>query len=168
MSKEPVVLKQNLIISNKIASVDCVEAEMKWLINNKRMQQTNTKEVQDLPDWVGKLIHWKLCKRVKFDHTTKGLMHKSESVLENQTHKILQDFEVRTNDLAPTGRSDLELIYKKKKLCYLVDFIFSVDHRFAIKESEKVKKLRDQTRALKKPVAHEDECEISFSWIPGV
>ena len=29
-------------------------------------------------DWVGKVIHWELCKGLKFDHTTKGYMHTTE------------------------------------------------------------------------------------------
>ena len=39
--------------------------------------------------WVGKEIHWELCKKLNFDHTTKVYTHKPESVLENVTHKIL-------------------------------------------------------------------------------
>ena len=34
---------------------------------------------------MGKVFHWELCKVLKFDHTTKWYMHKSESVLENET-----------------------------------------------------------------------------------
>ena len=51
------------------------------------MPRTNVKEVQD---WMGKEIHWELCKRLKFDHTTQ-----LESFLENQTHKIPMDFEIQ-------------------------------------------------------------------------
>ena len=31
-------------------------------------------------DWVGRVINWELCKRLKFDHTTKWYIHKPESV----------------------------------------------------------------------------------------
>ena len=44
-------------------------------------------------DWVGKVIHWELCKKKKFDHTSKWYIHKPESVLENEIYKILLDFE---------------------------------------------------------------------------
>ena len=40
-------------------------------------------------DWVGRVIHWELCKRLKFDHSAKWYLHKPESVLENEKHKIL-------------------------------------------------------------------------------
>ena len=60
------------------------------------MQQTSTK-FKTRHDWVGKVIHWELCKRLKGDQTTKCYKHKSESVQENETHKILWDFE-KTNE----------------------------------------------------------------------
>ena len=52
------------------------------------------KEYKTSHDWVGKVIHWELCKKLVFDHTTKWYMQKSESVLENETHKILWAFEI--------------------------------------------------------------------------
>ena len=35
-------------------------------------------------------------------------MHKPESVLENETHKILWDFEIKADYLISTSRSDLD------------------------------------------------------------
>ena len=49
-------------------------------------------------------------------------MHKLKPVLENVTHKILWDFEVQTDHIIPTRRSDLVLIDKKKRTSHLVDF----------------------------------------------
>ena len=45
-------------------------------------------------DWVRKVIYKELCKRLKFDETTKWYMDKLESVLEMETCKILRDFEI--------------------------------------------------------------------------
>ena len=45
-------------------------------------------------DWVGKVIHWE---KLKFYHTDKWYIHKQESVLKNETHEILWDFEVQAN-----------------------------------------------------------------------
>ena len=36
-------------------------------------------EYKNRHDWVEKGIHWELCKRLNFDHTTKWYMHKPES-----------------------------------------------------------------------------------------
>ena len=44
-------------------------------------------------DWVGKVIHQQLCKKLKLDHTIKLYMHNLKFVLENVMHKHLWDFE---------------------------------------------------------------------------
>ena len=46
------------------------------------------KECKTRYDWVRKVIPLELCKRLEFYHNTKYYMHKSESVLENDTYKI--------------------------------------------------------------------------------
>ena len=66
-------------------------------------------------DWVGKVIHLELCKKFKFDYTNKWYMHNPESVLENETHKLLCDFEIQTSQLISFRRPDLIIINKKKK-----------------------------------------------------
>ena len=79
-------------------------------------------------NWSGKVIHRELCKWFKFDHYTKWYMYKGESTLENETHKILWDFEIQTDHLIPARRPNLVLINKKKN-CYLVDISVSSDNR---------------------------------------
>ena len=66
-------------------------------------------------DWVGKVIHRKLCKGFKFDHTNKWYMHNPAPVLENDTHKLLWDFDIQTDPLISARRPDLIIINKKKK-----------------------------------------------------
>ena len=61
-------------------------------------------------------------------------MNKPESVLENETHKILWDFEITTDHPIPARTPDLVLINKKKKTCQLVDFAVPADHRVKMKE----------------------------------
>ena len=65
------------------------------------------KEYKTRDDWVGKVIHWELCKKLKFDHTSKWYMHKPESVQENEMHKILCDFKIQTDYLIPVRRPDI-------------------------------------------------------------
>ena len=36
-------------------------------------------------DWMGKVIHWEMCKKFKFDHTKKWYMHNPATVLGNDT-----------------------------------------------------------------------------------
>ena len=67
-------------------------------------------------DWVGKVIHWEMCKKLKFDHTNKWYMHTSAPLLENATHKLLWDFNIQTDHLIPARRPDLIIIKKKREL----------------------------------------------------
>ena len=52
------------------------------------MQQNSWEKYQTIHDWVGKVIHWELCKRQEFNQTNKGYVHKREFVVENKTHKF--------------------------------------------------------------------------------
>ena len=93
------------------------------------------KEYNTRYDWVGKVVHWELCKKFKYDHTNKWYMHNPESVLKNETHKLLWDFEIQTDHLISTWRSDLVIVKKKKKkkkkkerICWILDFAVPADH----------------------------------------
>ena len=50
------------------------------------------KEYKSRSECVGKVIHWELCKRLKFDHADKCYMHKSESAPDKEMHTILWNF----------------------------------------------------------------------------
>ena len=56
-------------------------------------------------------------------------MHKPESVQENDTHKILWDFEVQTDHPILAKSPNKVLINKQKTICHQVDFSVPVDHR---------------------------------------
>ena len=73
------------------------------------------KEYQTWHDWVGKLIHWELCKSLKFDQADTWYIHKPESIRENETQKILWDFEIKMDHPTSTRRLDLILFFKYKK-----------------------------------------------------
>ena len=73
------------------------------------------KEYKARHDWVDKVIHSKMCKKFKFDHANKWYMHNLAHVLENDTHKLLWDFDIQTNHLIPARRPDLIIINNKKK-----------------------------------------------------
>ena len=61
------------------------------------------------------MIHWELCKKLQFDLTNKAYKHNPESVLENETHKLLWNFEIQTDHQISARRPDLIIINKKKK-----------------------------------------------------
>ena len=68
------------------------------------------KEYKSRHDCVGKVIYRELCKKLKFDHTNKWYMHNPESVLENETHKLVWDFDIQTDHLISARRPDLIII----------------------------------------------------------
>ena len=89
-------------------------------------------------DWVGKVIHWEMCKKFKFDHTNKWYMHNPAPVLENDTHKLLWDFNIQTDHLIPVRRPDLIIINQnKKRICKIVNFAVPANHRINLKECDK-------------------------------
>ena len=82
-------------------------------------------------------------------------MHNPATVIENDSHKLLWDFNIQTDHLIPARRPDLIIINKKKKkkkkrICKIVDFAVLADHRINLKESEKKDKYLDLARELKK------------------
>ena len=73
------------------------------------------KEYKARYDWVGKVLHWEMCRKFQFDHTNKWYMHNPAPVLENDTHKLLWDFNIQTDHLIPARKPDLIIINKKKR-----------------------------------------------------
>ena len=79
-------------------------------------------------------------------------MHNPAPVLENDTHKLLWDFDIQTDNLILARRPDLIIInkMKKKKTCKIVDFAVPADHRIKLKECEKRDKYLDIAKELNK------------------
>ena len=84
-------------------------------------------------------------------------MHSPAPVLEDETHKLLWDFDIHTDHLISARRPDLIIINKKKKkkkkkerICKIVDFAVPADHGVELKENERKHKYLDFARELKK------------------
>ena len=77
-------------------------------------------------------------------------MHNPAPVLENDSQKLLWDFNIQTDHLILARRPDLIIINKKKRICKIVDFPVPADHKIHLKESEKEHKYLDLARELKK------------------
>ena len=100
------------------------------------------REYNTKPDWVGKMIHWELCKKIKFDLTNKWFIPNPESFLENETQKILWDFEIQTDHLLSVRRPGLVIVKK--------NLVIPTDLMLKLEESEKGNKCLDLARELKK------------------
>ena len=73
-------------------------------------------------------------------------MHNPASVLENDTHKLLWDFNIQKDNPIPARRPDLIIINnnkKKKRICKIVDIAVPTDNRINLKEFEKKDKYDD-------------------------
>ena len=64
-------------------------------------------------------------------------MHNPESFLENESYKILKDFEIKMDYLFLARRPRPRDSQQKKRIYWSVDFPIPVDHRVKLKESEK-------------------------------
>ena len=91
-------------------------------------------------------------------------MHNPAADLENDTHKLLCNFDIQTDQLISARRPDLVVINKKKRICKIVDSAVPVDHRIKLKESEKKDKYLDLARELKKTIEHESDDYTNCDW----
>ena len=155
-----IAAQDNAIKTNHIkARIDKTQQNSKCRLCGERDEMINhiisecsklaRKEYKTRHDWVGKVINWEMCKKVKFNHTNKWYMHNPAPVLENDTHKLQWDFNIQTDHLIPARRPDLIIINKRKRICKIVDVAVPADHRINLKECEKKDEYFDFARELK-------------------
>ena len=172
-----IAAQNNAIRTNHIkATIDKTQQNSKCRLHGDRDEMVNhiiskcnklaLKEYKTRHDWVVKVIHWDMCKKLKFDHINKWCMQNPAPVLENNMHKLLWDFDIQTDHQISARRPDLIIINKKKGTCKIVDFAVPADHRIKLKECEKKDKYLDlvigafetETRGLLKGL---DDLEVS-------
>ncbi len=108
------------------------------------------KEYKRRHDWEGKMIHWDICRKFSIHVSDKWYNHEPQSVVENETCKILWDLTVQTDHIIDARRPDLILIKKHDNKCIIVNFAIPYDTRIEQKEREKVNKYQDLKRELQK------------------
>ena len=115
------------------------------------MRKLAQKEYKTRLDWVDKVIHLESWNKFKLDHANKWYIHYLESIMENDAHKILWDFEIQTDHLISARRPVIiNNNNNKKRTCRVVDFAVPADHRIKLKESKERDKYLDLARELKK------------------
>ena len=71
-------------------------------------------------------------------------MHNPIFLQENDSYKLIWDFDIQTDHLISARRPYLIIINNKdKRTCKIVDFAVPADHRVKLKESEKKDKYLD-------------------------
>ena len=112
-----------------------------------------------------KVIHWDICKKFKFDHTNKWYMHNPAPLLENDTHKLLCDFDIYTDHLISARWQDLILINnKKREFAKLSTLLSLLTTELNMEECEKKDKYLDVARELKKTMEHESDDCTNCDW----
>ena len=111
------MLNNNNNNNNNKVRIDKTQQNRKCRLCGNRDKTINhmISKCSKLAQKVGKVIHWEMCKKFKFDHMNKWYMHNPASVLENDTHKVLWDFDIQTDDLILARRPNLIVINKKKR-----------------------------------------------------
>ena len=177
----PIAAQDNAIRINHIKTrIDKTQQNSKCMLCDDRDETINhiiskcskltQKEYKTRHDCVGKVIHQKMCKKFKFYHTNKWYISNPAFVQENDTHKLLWDFDIHTDHLISARRPDLIIINKKKrtkkkkKTCKIMDFSVPADHRIKLKESEKKYKFLELTRELKRTIEHESDSYTNRDW----
>jgi hypothetical protein len=108
------------------------------------------KEYKTRHDWVGKRMHWDICKKYNIHAKEKWYEHEPEPVIEYAECKILLVFNIQTDCIIEARRPDLVIVDKVKNICQILDFAVPYDTRVNMKESEKIEKYQDLARELKK------------------
>ena len=110
-------------------------------------------------DWVRKVIHWELCKKFEFDHS-------SRTVLNNEKHIIFCDFEIPAYHITPGRRPDLVIVNKTKENqpnCKLCRPGKSLSKNQRIQKKKMWRILRSCQR-IKKAMEDEDNGGTSCNW----
>ena len=91
-------------------------------------------------------------------------MQNPSPVLEDDSHKLLWDFNIQTDHLIPPRSPGLIIINKRKRICKTVDFAVPPEHRINLKECEKMDKYLDFARET--TVEHEsNDCANCDWWV---
>jgi len=94
-------------------------------------------------DRVATSLHWSLCGQLGFSRAERWYDHRAEKVLENETHKLLWDFDIKTDKVISARRPDLLLVDKANRTAVIVDVAVPGDSRVKAKEEEKKDKYQD-------------------------
>ena len=77
-------------------------------------------------DWVGRRVHWDVCKKYGIVLNDKWYQHEPGSVIENDKCKILWDFTVQTDHIIQARRPDMIVIDKETNKAQVIDFAIPV------------------------------------------
>ena len=89
-----------------------------------------------------------LCKKHDLEHQEKWYDHIPEGAVENDKVKLLWDINIQCDNMIEARRPDIVVVYKKERVCIIVDITVPADRRVEKKEQEKVEKYNDLKREI--------------------
>ena len=101
-------------------------------------------------DWVGRKVHWEVCRKIGFDVDEKWYKHEPVKVVENDSWKILWDSTIQIDHVIAARRPDIVISDKTKNECKIIDFACPFDSKIEEREKDKMKDYNDLKRKLKK------------------
>ena len=129
------------------------------LISVSECSKMAQREYKRRHDWVGRRVHWDVCKKYGIVVNDKWYKHEPGPVIENDKCKILWDFTVQTDHIIQARRPDMIVIDKETNKAQVFDketnkarpdFAIPYDSRVDSKEMEKIEKYQDLVRELKR------------------
>ena len=108
------------------------------------------REYKGRHDKVASAVHWGLAKKYGLSHAEKWYDHRADSVSENQSVKLLWDFNIQTDKVIHARRPDIVLVKKLEKQCLIIDIAVPGDSRTWAKEEEKIDKYEELAWELRR------------------
>ena len=106
------------------------------------------KEYKRRHDNVARIIHWKICHKYNIRKSEKWYEHQPSPVTETEDIKLLWDFNIQCDNIIQERRPDIVIVYKKEKMCSIIDIAVPGDCRVSEKEKEKILKYQDLKREI--------------------
>ena len=78
-------------------------------------------------DWVSRRVHWEVCRMYGIELRENWYEHDAAPVAENDRCKIIWDFDMQTDHVIQTGRTDMIVINKKENTAQVIDFAIPND-----------------------------------------
>ena len=89
---------------------------------------------------VARIVHREICKKYDLPRAEQWYNHKPEGVTENESVKVLWDFNVNTDNEIEHRRPDIVVELKSEKECLIIDIAVPGDTRIKEKVQEKIEK----------------------------
>ena len=99
------------------------------------------KEYKRHHDNVARIVHWEICNKYDQPKAEQWYNHKPEGVTENESIKVLWDFNINTDNEIEHRRPDIVVELKSEKECLII--AVPGDTRIKQKEQEKIENYQD-------------------------